>query len=56
MKNGVNIQAGTYHIKWFDPVDGNEVDQGSQTLTTGDKTFTKPASIGSEAALYLELE
>lgn len=53
---GLNIQAGTYRIKWFDPVDGDEVDQGSQILTGGDKTFTKPASIGLEAALYLELE
>jgi hypothetical protein len=53
---GVNIQAGTYRVKWFDPVDGDWVDEGSQTLTAGDKTFTKPKAIGSEAVLYLELE
>jgi len=53
---GVNILAGTYFVKWFDPVDGDWVDEGSQVLTAGDKTFTKPGAIGSEAALYLELD
>lgn len=53
---GVNVQAGDYFVKWFDPVDGDWVDEGSQTLTAGDKTFTKPGVIGSEAALYLEVD
>ena len=51
---GVNIQAGAYNVKWFDPIDGDWVDEGSQVLTAGDKTFTKPGAIGAEAALYLE--
>ena len=53
---GVNIIAGNYFVKWFDPVDGDWVDEGSQTLTAGDNTFTKPGAISSEAALYLELD
>lgn len=42
--------------KVFDPVDGDWVDEGSGVLTAGDKTFTEPGVIGSEAALYLEFE
>ena len=53
---GLNVQAGTYREKWFDPVDGDWVDQGSQVLSAGDQSFTKPGAIGSEAALYLEVE
>jgi hypothetical protein len=51
---GVNVQAGQYRVKWFDPIDGDWVDQGSKTLTAGDQTFTKPANIGTEAVLYLD--
>jgi len=53
---GVNVTAGTYSVMWYDPADGDWVDQGNQTLSAGDNTFTKPGAIGSEAALYLELQ
>ena len=53
---GVNVTAGTYRVKWFDPVDGEWVDEGLQTLSTGDQTFTKPANISSEAVVYLATE
>ena len=53
---GLNVQAGTYREKWFDPVDGDWVNQGNQVLAAGDKTFTKPGAIGVEAALYLQVE
>jgi len=53
---GINVTAGTYHVEWFDTVDGDWVDSGSQSLTSGDKTFNKPGSIGGEAVLYLERE
>ncbi len=56
MSLSVNVQAGDYFVKWFDPVDGDWVDEGSRTLTAGDKTFTKPGVVGSEAALYLEVD
>jgi hypothetical protein len=53
---GVSVVAGTYIVKWYDPVDGDWVDQGSQALSSGDNTFTKPGAISAEAALYLELD
>jgi len=51
---GVNVSAGTYSVIWYDPADGDWVDQGNQSLSAGDQTFTKPGAIGDEAALYLE--
>ncbi len=53
---GVNVQAGSYRVKWFDPADGDWVDQGVQTFPGGDQTFTKPGAIGSEAVVYLVQE
>jgi hypothetical protein len=53
---GVNVVAGTYYVEWFDPIDGDWVYSGTQVLTAGDQTITKPGSIGDEAVLYLELE
>jgi len=52
---GLNIVGGTYRVKWFDPIDGDWANLGIQTLSAGDQVFTKPAAIGSEAALSLEL-
>ena len=51
---GINIQAGDYRVRWYDPVDGDWVDQGTQTLAGGDRTFTKPGGISSEAVVLLE--
>jgi len=51
---GVNVQAGTYNVKWFDTIDGDWSDQGSQTLSAGDQYFTKPGGIGTEAVVYLD--
>ncbi len=53
---GLNVLAGAYREKWFEPVDGDWVDQGNAALSTGDQTFSKPGAIGDEAVLYLELE
>jgi hypothetical protein len=48
-----NVLAGTCPVKWFDPVNGDGSDRGTQGLTAGDKTFTKPGGIGCEAVLYM---
>ncbi len=53
---GVNVQAGDYRVKWYDPVDGDAVDLGVVSLAAGDQTFAKPGAIGSEGALYLATE
>ena len=53
---GVHVQAGDYRVKWYDPTDGDWVDEGVQSLAAGDHEFPKPAAIGSEAALVLATE
>ena len=50
---GLSVLAETYAVRWYDPVTGDWYDDGTQTLEAGDQTFTKPAGIGDEAALYL---
>jgi len=50
---GVYVEAGQYNMTWYDPVDGDWIDEGCVTLSTGDQTFVKPAEIGQEAVLYL---
>jgi hypothetical protein len=53
-KLGVNgAPAGTYSLKWFDPLDGSTVNQTATVAAGAQASFTKPASIGSEAVLYL---
>ncbi|MHC4917379.1 MAG: PKD domain-containing protein, partial [Planctomycetota bacterium] len=48
------LTAGTYYLKWFDPVDGDVVEQTGVSVAAGDQSWPKPASIGSEAALYVK--
>lgn len=50
---GINLEAGNYLVQWYDPVDGDWIDEGIQQLSTGDQTFIKPAGISDEAVLYL---
>jgi hypothetical protein len=45
--------AGTYALRWFDPVSGQSVEQTGSVAADGIASFTKPASFGPEAALYL---
>jgi hypothetical protein len=48
-----NAPAGTYALKWFDPVNGVTVEQTGAVAAGGLASFDKPANIGPEAALYL---
>ena len=48
-----NMQSGTYQLAWFDPVTGNSVFQEDVTVTAGRNAWSKPASFGSEVALYM---
>lgn len=45
--------AGSYALRWFDPVSGQTVDQTFAVGSDGLASFTKPASFGPEVALYL---
>ena len=46
--------AGTYDLKWYDTVDGDMVLQTGVSVSSGDATWSKPDSIGSEVALYIK--
>jgi|GEM_PF-1009529 len=51
---GLALVAGSYRIRWYDPLNGNWADEGCQTLPAGDRAFRKPAGMGGEVALVLE--
>ena len=48
------MTAGKYNLMWFDPVDGDVVTQSGVSVSSGDVTWAKPDSIGSEVALYIK--
>ncbi len=48
------MTAGKYDLMWFDPVDGDTVTQNGVSVPTGDTTWIKPDTIGSEVALYVK--
>ena len=48
------MTAGTYDFVWFDTVDGDTVRQTGVSISSGDATWTKPASIGNEVTLYIK--
>jgi hypothetical protein len=49
-----NMAAGTYDLTWFDTVDGDTVMQDGLSVGSGDVTWAKPDSIGSEIALSIK--
>jgi len=49
-----NMAAGTYDLMWFDTVDGDMVTQTGISVPSGEVTWSKPYSMGSEVALYIK--
>jgi len=49
-----SMTAGTYTLTWFDCVDGDTITQTNVSVAAGDRTWSKPASIGGELALYVK--
>lgn len=47
------MPAGRYTFEWFDCVRGKFVSQAVFEVTTGDRTWPKPAVIGSEVAVHI---
>jgi hypothetical protein len=47
------MKPGTYKLAWFDCGTGKGVLQ-SQTVAGGDQTWSKPAGIGNEVAVYIK--
>jgi hypothetical protein len=49
-----SMVAGTYDLMWFDTLDGDVVKQSDVSVPWGDVTWSKPASMSSEVALYIK--
>jgi len=47
------IAAGTYLLRWFDTASGHAVEQVI-AVAAGDRTWSRPSEIGTEAALYVK--
>lgn len=47
------LTAGTYDLLWFDTVTGRIVRQSGVQVASGDATWNKPDSLGTEIALYV---
>ncbi len=48
-----DMTPAKYDLMWFDPVDGDTVTQKDVSVSSGDATWTKPDTIGTEVALYI---
>jgi hypothetical protein len=48
-----DLPAGSYDITWFDTVSGRSQTQDSVRVEAGEASWTKPAGLGSEIALYV---
>jgi hypothetical protein len=49
-----DMTAGTYQFTWYDIVNGTTVVQRNVYVVAGDQTWTKPAGIGTELAVYIK--
>jgi hypothetical protein len=48
-----NMTAGSYDLTWYDPTDGTTIVQNNLTVSSGDQSWSKPAGIGNEVAVYI---
>ena len=48
------VTGGKYDLMWFDTVDGDTVTQAGVSVSSGNVTWSKPDSIGTEVALYVK--
>ena len=49
------IDAGPYSFRWFDASNGNTVEQSEVTVPAGNVTWPRPAGIGTELAVWIQL-
>ena len=49
-----SVHAGTYDLLWFDPQSVAQVEQKSVPVKTSSPSWSKPATLGNEIALYLK--
>ena len=50
------MTAGTYTFRWFDPITGRSVVQNDVQVKGGDQTWSRPAGVGHEVAVYIRRE
>jgi hypothetical protein len=48
-----DMTAGNYEFRWFDCATGKQVLQTEVAVVAGDQTWSKPAGIGDEVAVYI---
>ncbi|MCB9107480.1 MAG: hypothetical protein H6633_24970 [Anaerolineales bacterium] len=48
-----NMEAGTYDFKWYDATNGRTVIQENVNVAAGNRTWSKPSTIGNELAVYI---
>ena len=48
-----NMTADAYEFTWFDVTDGTSVAQVGVKVAAGDQTWSRPAGIGDELAVYI---
>ena len=49
-----DMTAGRYEFHWFDCATGKRVTQTEVNIAAGDQTWSKPADIGNELAVYIK--
>ena len=49
------LEAGPYTFRWFDASNGNIVEQSDVTVQAGNVTWPRPAGIGTELAVWIQL-
>jgi hypothetical protein len=49
-----DLPPGQYDFLWFDPVSGIQIEQRAVAVSSSDASWVKPASLGSEVAVYLK--
>ncbi|MFQ6042225.1 MAG: hypothetical protein ACE5PV_15320 [Candidatus Poribacteria bacterium] len=57
LSGGIGLRdmiAGTYTFRWFDCATGKSVTQKNIKVPAGDQTWSKPADIGNELAVYIK--
>lgn len=50
----LNLQAGTYTVEWLNPRTGDYVQQGTITVSSGNRNFTPPSETSSDWVLHLK--
>jgi hypothetical protein len=48
------MRPGTYKLAWFDCATGKQALQTKVTVAAGDQTWSKPAGISDEVAVYIK--